>query len=34
MRKINFLGIYGHTAIDIIYNSENFPQPNTRKSVV
>lgn len=29
MRKINFLGIYGHTAIDIIYNSENFPQPNT-----
>lgn len=29
MRKSNFLGVYGHTAIDIIYNSERFPAPNT-----
>ncbi len=29
MRKENFLGVYGHTAIDIIYNSTEFPKPNT-----
>ncbi len=29
MRKENFLGVYGHTAIDIIYNATDFPQPNT-----
>jgi len=23
------LGVYGHTALDIIYNSESFPEPNT-----
>ncbi len=29
MRKANFLGVYGHAALDIIYSSEGFPQPNT-----
>lgn len=29
MRSSNFLGVYGHTAIDVIYSSEHFPQPNT-----
>lgn len=29
MRKGNFLGVYGHAAIDIIYSSGGFPQPNT-----
>ena len=29
MRSSNFLGVYGHTALDIIYNSDSFPQPNT-----
>ena len=29
LRKSNFLGVYGHAAIDIIYCSESFPQPNT-----
>ena len=28
MRRNNFLGVYGHTAIDVIYNSDQFPQPN------
>lgn len=23
------MGVYGHTALDIIYNSESFPEPNT-----
>jgi ribokinase len=29
LRSSNFLGVYGHTAIDIIYKSDEFPQPNT-----
>lgn len=29
MRKSNFLGVYGHSAIDIIYSSGKFPEPNT-----
>lgn len=29
MRKSNFLGVYGHAAIDIIYSSGRFPDPNT-----
>ena len=29
MRKTNFLGVYGHSAIDIIYSSDSFPEPNT-----
>lgn len=29
MRSSNFLGVYGHTAIDIIYKSDEFPKPNT-----
>ncbi len=29
MRKENFLGVYGHTAVDVIYNSLEFPRPNT-----
>jgi ribokinase len=29
LRKSNFLGVYGHTALDIIYSSDEFPQPNT-----
>jgi sugar/nucleoside kinase (ribokinase family) len=29
LRNNNFLGAYGHTALDIIYNAEGFPSPNT-----
>jgi sugar/nucleoside kinase (ribokinase family) len=29
LRKRNFLGVFGHTALDIIYSSDEFPQPNT-----
>lgn len=29
MRSANFLGVYGHTAMDVIYSSERFPAPNT-----
>lgn len=29
MRARNFLGVYGHTAIDIIYKADEFPKPNT-----
>jgi sugar/nucleoside kinase (ribokinase family) len=29
LRRTNFLGVYGHTAIDIIYNADEFPQPNS-----
>jgi len=29
LRSSNFLGVYGHTALDIIYNSDSFPEPNT-----
>jgi sugar/nucleoside kinase (ribokinase family) len=29
LRKENFLGVYGHTAVDIIYSSVEFPRPNT-----
>jgi sugar/nucleoside kinase (ribokinase family) len=29
VRSSNFLGVYGHTAIDIIYKSDEFPKPNT-----
>ncbi len=29
MRKSNFLGVYGHSAVDIIYSSDKFPDPNT-----
>lgn len=29
MRSSNFLGVYGHTALDIIYAAEKFPEPNT-----
>ena len=29
MRKGNFLGVYGHSAIDVIYSSASFPEPNT-----
>jgi ribokinase len=29
LRSSNFLGSYGHTALDIIYNAEMFPSPNT-----
>ena len=29
MRRSNFLGVYGHTALDIIYSSDKFPEPNT-----
>ncbi|HIH00873.1 TPA: carbohydrate kinase family protein [Thermoplasmata archaeon] len=29
MRKTNFLGVYGHSAVDIIYSSDSFPEPNT-----
>lgn len=28
LRRDNFLGIFGHTAMDIIYRSEEFPRPN------
>jgi len=29
LRRSNFLGVYGHTALDIIYSSDKFPEPNT-----
>jgi sugar/nucleoside kinase (ribokinase family) len=29
LRKSNFVGVYGHTAIDVIYGSDRFPEPNT-----
>jgi sugar/nucleoside kinase (ribokinase family) len=29
VRKINFLGVFGHTAIDVIYSADEFPRPNT-----
>lgn len=29
MRSSNFLGVYGHAAIDVIYRSDEFPKPNT-----
>lgn len=29
LRKANFLGVFGHTALDIIYSADSFPQPNT-----
>jgi sugar/nucleoside kinase (ribokinase family) len=29
LRKSNFVGVYGHTALDVIYNSDKFPDPNT-----
>lgn len=29
MRKSNFLGVYGHTALDVIYSSDKFPEPNS-----
>jgi ribokinase len=29
LRKSNFLGVYGHTALDVIYSAEEFPKPNT-----
>lgn len=29
MRNSNFLGVYGHAALDLIYNSDEFPKPNT-----
>jgi len=29
LRSSNYLGVYGHTAIDVIYSSVHFPQPNT-----
>jgi sugar/nucleoside kinase (ribokinase family) len=29
LRKSNFLGVYGHTALDVIYSSDKFPDPNT-----
>ena len=29
LRKNNFLGVYGHTCVDLIYSSERFPEPNT-----
>jgi len=29
LRSNNFLGAYGHTALDIIYKAERFPSPNT-----
>lgn len=29
MRNSNFLGVYGHTALDVIYSSDKFPEPNT-----
>ncbi len=34
MRKTNFLGVYGHTALDIIYSSERFPEPNTTVELI
>ncbi|MDQ1371579.1 MAG: Carbohydrate kinase family protein [Candidatus Thermoplasmatota archaeon] len=29
LRKNNFLGVYGHTCVDLIYSSDRFPEPNT-----
>jgi len=29
LRSSNFLGVYGHAAIDVIYRSDEFPKPNT-----
>ena len=29
VRKSNFLGVFGHSAIDIIYSAASFPAPNT-----
>jgi sugar/nucleoside kinase (ribokinase family) len=29
LRKSNFVGVYGHTALDVIYSSDKFPDPNT-----
>lgn len=29
MRRNNFLGVYGHAALDLIYSSDEFPKPNT-----
>ncbi|MBN1677799.1 MAG: carbohydrate kinase family protein [Candidatus Thermoplasmatota archaeon] len=29
MRSSNFLGVYGHAALDLIYSSNEFPKPNT-----
>jgi len=29
LRKNNFLGVYGHTCVDLIYSSDSFPEPNT-----
>ncbi len=29
MRSSNFLGVYGHAALDLIYSSDEFPKPNT-----
>lgn len=29
MRNSNFLGVYGHAALDLIYSSDEFPKPNT-----
>jgi len=29
LRSSNFLGVYGHTALDVIYSSDKFPEPNT-----
>jgi len=34
LRKDNFLGVYGHTALDIIYGSSEFPRPNTTVELV
>lgn len=29
VRSNNFLGVYGHAALDLIYRSDEFPKPNT-----
>jgi sugar/nucleoside kinase (ribokinase family) len=29
LRSSNFLGVYGHAALDLIYSSDEFPKPNT-----
>ena len=34
MRRSNFLGVYGHTALDIIYGADEFPAPNTTVELV
>ncbi len=33
-RSKNFLGAYGHTALDIIYSAERFPAPNSTVELV